>query len=222
MTVAPATFSSGTTASQGRKTWKKTVNSIPKCDVSSPWNWSQSCSPRTHRQPCRRDTCWAGRWQFPRWWNLAACRWRSSWIWSCRNFASILCLFRQTKQDRSTMVCFLTPPLLTAPARHSILARVKLRLFNYLFIVQAIFLASPGEGAIKFWKVVIGWFADDVPVELAQTFLVLPQGVGLVQALLHFQVRFPVFKAYSFPFKGLSSFQISSFFYKGSYVSWSF
>ena len=69
-----------------------------------------------------------------------------------------------------------------------------------LFVVQPILLSGPGEGAIELGKVVIGWFADDVPVELAQTLLVLSQGVRLVQALLYFKVGFPAAKkTYLFP-----------------------
>ena len=55
-----------------------------------------------------------------------------------------------------------------------------------LFVVQAIFLSRPGEGAIKFGEVVVGWLADDVAVELAQALLVLSQSVRLVQTLLYF------------------------------------
>ena len=64
--------------------------------------------------------------------------------------------------------------------------------FSDLFVIQAIFLSGPGEGAIEFGEVVIGWLADDVAVKLAQTLLVLSQGVRLVQTLLYFKVRFPV------------------------------
>ena len=73
------------------------------------------------------------------------------------------------------------------------MARVNRDLSN-LFIVQPILLSGPGEGAIELGKVVIWWFADDVPVELAQTLLVLSQGVRLVQALLYFKVGFPAAK----------------------------
>ena len=79
------------------------------------------------------------------------------------------------------------------------MARVNRDLSN-LFVVQPILLSGPGEGAIKLGEVVIGWFADDVPVELAQTLLVLSQGVRLVQALLYFKVGFPAAKkTYLFP-----------------------
>ena len=37
-----------------------------------------------------------------------------------------------------------------------------------------------------------------MPIELTQTLLILPQSVGLVQALLHLQVGFPA-KSYLFP-----------------------
>ena len=69
---------------------------------------------------------------------------------------------------------------------------IHIKICRDLFVVQAILLSRPGEGAIKFREVVVGGLTDDVPVELAQAFLILTQGVGLVQALLHFQVGLPV------------------------------
>ena len=62
---------------------------------------------------------------------------------------------------------------------------------EHLFVIQPVLLGVPREGALELGEVVVGRLADDVAVELGETLLVLPQGVGPVQALLHFQVRLP-------------------------------
>ena len=62
---------------------------------------------------------------------------------------------------------------------------------EHLLIIQPVLLGVPGEGALELGEVVVGRLADDVAVELREALLVLTQGVGAVQALLHLQVCLP-------------------------------